>query len=70
MRAAAKNHDRVTIVSDPADYSQLIAELKANDDLQTSLAFRRRMAIKVGLRIIYFILCEAISYLVKIQISM
>jgi phosphoribosylaminoimidazolecarboxamide formyltransferase/IMP cyclohydrolase len=31
MRAAAKNHAYVAVVTDPADYKPLIAELKAND---------------------------------------
>ncbi|XBW37274.1 hypothetical protein QEN19_002856 [Hanseniaspora menglaensis] len=30
LRAAAKNHSRVTILSDPKDYSQFITELKEN----------------------------------------
>ena len=31
IRAAAKNHDRVTVVVDPSDYSTLVDELKSND---------------------------------------
>lgn len=31
LRAAAKNHARVGVVVDPSDYSQLLADLKAND---------------------------------------
>ena len=31
IRAAAKNHARVAVVVDPSDYSQLLADLKAND---------------------------------------
>lgn len=31
IRAAAKNHARVAVVVDPSDYTQLLAELKAND---------------------------------------
>lgn len=42
VRSAAKNHAHVTIVTDPAEYDGLIAELKANGT--TSLATRRRLA--------------------------
>ncbi len=45
VRSAAKNHAFVTIVTDPADYEELIAELAANDGA-TTLAFRKRMAAK------------------------
>jgi len=45
VRSAAKNHEFVTIVTDPADYAELLAELDANDSA-TTLAFRRRMAAK------------------------
>lgn len=40
LRAAAKNHDRVTIICDPNDYDTVIAELKQNKDHQTSLDTR------------------------------
>jgi phosphoribosylaminoimidazolecarboxamide formyltransferase / IMP cyclohydrolase len=45
VRSAAKNHAFVTIVTDPADYDELLAELDSNDG-STSLAFRKRMAAK------------------------
>lgn len=45
VRSAAKNHAYVTIVTDPADYYDLIAELEANDGA-TSFDFRKRMAAK------------------------
>lgn len=38
MRAAAKNHDRVTVLVDPKDYEKVYAELKSNND--TSLKTR------------------------------
>ena len=44
VRSAAKNHQFVTIVTDPADYPALIAEV--GQDGATTLAFRRRMAAK------------------------
>ncbi len=45
VRSAAKNHAFVTIITDPADYDELIAELDSNDGA-TSLDFRKRMAAK------------------------
>lgn len=35
LRAAAKNHARVGVVVDPADYAQLLEDLKANDGCLT-----------------------------------
>jgi len=43
LRAAAKNHGRVTVVPDPCHYEELTAELEAGQGA-TSPAFRRRMA--------------------------
>ena len=43
IRAAAKNHDFVTVMVDPADYPALLAELAANQGA-TTLALRRRLA--------------------------
>src|SRR6478735_2896780 len=45
VRSAAKNHQYVTIITDPADYDALFAELGANDGA-TTLEFRKRMAAK------------------------
>jgi len=45
VRSAAKNHAHVAIVTDPADYAELLAELDSNDGA-TSLALRRRLAAK------------------------
>jgi phosphoribosylaminoimidazolecarboxamide formyltransferase/IMP cyclohydrolase len=45
VRSAAKNHAYVTIVTDPADYEALLAEL-AEHDGATTLDFRKRMAAK------------------------
>ncbi len=45
VRSAAKNHADVAIVTDPADYAELLAELDANEGA-TSLALRRRLAAK------------------------
>jgi phosphoribosylaminoimidazolecarboxamide formyltransferase / IMP cyclohydrolase len=43
IRAAAKNHKFVAVVTDPEDYAALIAEMTANDGA-TTLAFRKRQA--------------------------
>jgi phosphoribosylaminoimidazolecarboxamide formyltransferase/IMP cyclohydrolase len=45
VRSAAKNHAHVAILTDPADYAELLAELEANAGA-TSLAFRKRLAAK------------------------
>lgn len=45
VRSAAKNHASVAIVTDPADYAELIAAMDAQDGA-TSLGFRRRLAAK------------------------
>lgn len=45
IRAAAKNHQHVVVVTDPSDYDELIKELESNNN-QTSLSFRKKMAIK------------------------
>ncbi len=43
VRASAKNHARVAVVVDPADYGALVAELDAGG---TTQGFRRRLAAK------------------------
>jgi phosphoribosylaminoimidazolecarboxamide formyltransferase/IMP cyclohydrolase len=43
IRGAAKNHDFVTIVTDPSDYADIIAEMVAYGGA-TTLATRRRLA--------------------------
>ncbi|AQZ12947.1 ADE16 (YLR028C) and ADE17 (YMR120C) [Zygosaccharomyces parabailii] len=45
LRAAAKNHARVTILSDPHDYPAFLAELKKNHG-QVSQELRNRLALK------------------------
>jgi phosphoribosylaminoimidazolecarboxamide formyltransferase/IMP cyclohydrolase len=45
VRSAAKNHAHVAIVTDPADYGALLAELDANGG-STKLAFRKMLAAK------------------------
>jgi len=48
LRSAAKNHDSVTVVVDPADYGPVAEEIKASGN--TSLELRRRLAAKVFAR--------------------
>ncbi|HEY3310663.1 MAG TPA: hypothetical protein VGK00_03390 [Anaerolineales bacterium] len=43
IRAAAKNHERVTLVCDPADYPGTLAELRAGGN---SPATRKKLALK------------------------
>jgi phosphoribosylaminoimidazolecarboxamide formyltransferase/IMP cyclohydrolase len=45
VRSAAKNHAYVAIVTDPSDYTELIAALEDNGGM-TSYAFRKRLAAK------------------------
>src|SRR5579862_3177409 len=45
IRAAAKNHEFVTVVTDPADYDRLLGEM-ANSGGEVGLATRRRLARK------------------------
>lgn len=45
MRSAAKNHQFVTVMTNPADYAAVVDELDANDGA-TTLALRTRMAAK------------------------
>jgi len=52
LRAAAKNHARVTVVVDPGDYAELIETLRANSG--SSLALRRRLATKVYTHIAHY----------------
>jgi phosphoribosylaminoimidazolecarboxamide formyltransferase/IMP cyclohydrolase len=47
IRASAKNHAYVTIVTDPADYSQLLEEMTKGT---TRYSFRQRMAAKAYAR--------------------
>ncbi|XP_050034170.2 bifunctional purine biosynthesis protein ATIC [Dermacentor andersoni] len=49
LRAAAKNHERVTIICDPADYDVVAQELLSSPTRQTSLETRKRLAVKAFL---------------------
>jgi phosphoribosylaminoimidazolecarboxamide formyltransferase/IMP cyclohydrolase len=48
LRSAAKNHDRVTVVVDPADYAEVASQVQARGE--TTLELRRRLAAKVFAR--------------------
>lgn len=48
LRSAAKNHESVTVVVDPADYEEVAAQIRARG--QTTLELRRRLAVKVFAR--------------------
>jgi phosphoribosylaminoimidazolecarboxamide formyltransferase/IMP cyclohydrolase len=43
IRAAAKNHERVTLVCDPADYNSVLAEIRSGGITEKT---RQRLAIK------------------------
>src|SRR3546814_2967438 len=45
VRAAAKNHDFVTIVTDPADYTAVVAEMTEQQNA-IGATLRRRLAMK------------------------
>ncbi|XP_049843034.1 bifunctional purine biosynthesis protein ATIC isoform X1 [Schistocerca gregaria] len=46
LRAAAKNHDRVTVLCDPSDYDSVVAEIQKSPGKDTELATRQRLALK------------------------
>ncbi|MBI3849235.1 MAG: bifunctional phosphoribosylaminoimidazolecarboxamide formyltransferase/IMP cyclohydrolase [Verrucomicrobia bacterium] len=48
LRSAAKNHEFVTVVLDPADYAEVAAQIKANGE--TTLELRRKLATRVFAR--------------------
>ena len=50
LRAAAKNHARVTVVCEPEDYTAVASEMQGSDSKDTSLETRRLLALKVGAR--------------------
>ena len=45
LRSAAKNHESVTVITDPSDYAVVQKEIEATGD--TSLATRRKLAARV-----------------------
>ena len=49
IRAGAKNHDAVTVVVDPADYAEVLAEMDANEG-GTTLELRKALAARAYAR--------------------
>src|SRR5258706_7793253 len=48
LRSAAKNHDSVTVIVDPADYAEVAKQISASGN--TTLELRRRLCAKVYAR--------------------
>ena len=48
LRSAAKNHDSVTVIVDPADYTEVAKQISESG--QTTLALRRKLAARVFAR--------------------
>lgn len=46
LRAAAKNHSRVTILSDPKDYPNFLEELKKSEDTDIPASLKQTLALK------------------------
>ncbi|CAG5129925.1 unnamed protein product [Candidula unifasciata] len=46
LRAAAKNHARVTVICDPQDYTRVLDEIKASSEKDTGLDTRKTLAVK------------------------
>lgn len=46
LRAAAKNHARVTVVCDPSDYKRVLEEIQNSEDKDTKLETRQKLAVK------------------------
>lgn len=46
LRAAAKNHARVTVICDPADYERVVDEMTSNESHDTLLDTRKMLALK------------------------
>ncbi|TSK17744.1 Bifunctional purine biosynthesis protein PURH [Bagarius yarrelli] len=46
LRAAAKNHARVTVVCDPSDYEPVANEMEASSGKDTSVEMRKTLALK------------------------
>src|SRR5438874_1545375 len=47
LRSAAKNHESVSVVCDPADYSAVLTALAAGEGSEALLSLRRKLALKV-----------------------
>src|SRR3954453_17590006 len=49
IRSAAKNYESVTVVVDPADYDEVLENIRDNDG-ETTLKLRERLAIKAFIK--------------------
>lgn len=49
LRAAAKNHVRVTVVCHPSDYDVVVMEMESSEDHDTKIETRKTLALKVSL---------------------
>lgn len=56
LRAAAKNHARVTIVCDPADYALVSKEMESSGDKDTTMETRKTLALKVMQQLFFILL--------------
>jgi phosphoribosylaminoimidazolecarboxamide formyltransferase/IMP cyclohydrolase len=70
LRAAAKNHARVTVLCDPSDYDLVAKELQTSPDGDTTLATRLNLLIhkiftyaQETLPVIIIIMCRVVSSL-------
>lgn len=70
LRAAAKNHARVTIVCDPADYKLVAVEMEGSEGKDTTLDTRKTLALKVtmatwkhGLKVDFFYMVLCLVYI-------
>lgn len=52
LRAAAKNHARVTVVCDPSDYNVVAKEMESSDNHDTTMETRKTLALKVTVTIL------------------
>ncbi|XP_055062129.2 bifunctional purine biosynthesis protein ATIC [Misgurnus anguillicaudatus] len=46
IRAAAKNHARVTVICDPSDYAAVAKEMESSEDHDTTVETRKTLALK------------------------
>ena len=46
LRAAAKNHKFVTVISDPGDYDLVVKEIESSEDKSTSSELKKKLATK------------------------
>ncbi|XP_051558143.1 bifunctional purine biosynthesis protein PURH [Myxocyprinus asiaticus] len=46
LRAAAKNHSRVTVVCDPSDYDVVAKEMESSENHETTIETRKTLALK------------------------